>query len=76
MRPGTEYLRENNMLSQTKLILTPSSAGPMPAPLPHRKPRYEAMAPWGITVSADQVSPRSDLAEDFDAMIAAALDAA
>lgn len=43
--------------------------------LVHRKPRYEAMAPWGISVSADQVAKITS-PEDFDKMIAAALDAA
>ena len=43
--------------------------------LAHRKPRYEAMAPWGVTVTADQVTSVQD-AEGFDGMIARALDAA
>ncbi|WP_050525591.1 ATPase [Pseudorhodobacter aquimaris] len=41
--------------------------------LDHRRPRYRAMADWGITVTADEVaSVRS--AADFDALIATALD--
>ncbi len=43
--------------------------------LAHRKPRYEAMAPWGVTVSAGQVANVAS-AQDFDMMIAAAIDAA
>jgi hypothetical protein len=40
--------------------------------LAHRQPRYQAMARWGITVTADQVAAlRSP--EDFDALISACL---
>ncbi|MEP1519552.1 ATPase [Ascidiaceihabitans sp.] len=42
--------------------------------LAHRQPRYEAMARWGVTVTADDVYALKS-AEDFDAMIEAALDA-
>ncbi len=42
--------------------------------LAHRKPRYEAMAPWGVTVSADAVAAVNS-AEDFEGLISAALDA-
>ena len=50
-----EYLSENN--------ISPDDVDPnafirwtYARALAHRKPRYEAMAPWGITVSADQVA--------------------
>lgn len=41
--------------------------------LAHRKPRYEAMAKWGITVSADEVGQLRS-AEDFDHLVATALE--
>lgn len=40
--------------------------------LAHRQPRYEAMAPWGITVTADEVAAVRTAA-DFDALVTAAL---
>ena len=42
--------------------------------LAHRKPRYEAMAKWGVSVTADQVS-RVSSAEEFDTLVAEALKA-
>lgn len=41
--------------------------------LDHRQPRYGAMAKWGVTVTADEVSAVRSPA-DFEALIAAALD--
>ncbi|KZY29736.1 ATPase [Roseovarius sp. HI0049] len=41
--------------------------------LAHRKPRYEAMAKWGITVSADEVA-RLRTAGDFEQLVATALE--
>ena len=41
--------------------------------LAHRKPRYEAMAKWGITVSADEVA-RLRTAGDFEQLVAIALE--
>ena len=41
--------------------------------LAHRKPRYEAMAKWGITVSADEMA-RLRTAGDFDQLVATALE--
>lgn len=41
--------------------------------LDHRQPRYAAMAGWGVTVTAEEVS-RVQNAAGFDALIAAALD--
>ena len=40
--------------------------------LAHRQPRYEAMVPWGVSVTADEVAQLRDAA-DFDRLIAAAL---
>ena len=41
--------------------------------LEHRQPRYEAMARWGVTLSADEVSSLKGEA-DFNALIATALE--
>jgi hypothetical protein len=41
--------------------------------LAHRQPRYEAMARWGVTVSADQVAALT-CEEDFVDLIAKAID--
>lgn len=41
--------------------------------LAHRQPRYEAMAPWGVTVTAEEVT-QVNTARDFEALIAAALE--
>ena len=41
--------------------------------LEHRQPRYEAMATWGVTVTADEVTQVRSAA-DVDALIAAALE--
>ena len=41
--------------------------------LNHRQPRYEAMARWGVTVSADEVAMVRN-PEDFDDLIARAID--
>ncbi len=43
--------------------------------LAHRKPRYDAMAAWGVSVTASQVAEVTS-AGDFDAMIATAIEAA
>ncbi|SPH21316.1 hypothetical protein ASD8599_02068 [Ascidiaceihabitans donghaensis] len=68
-----EYLNENNVSADdvdpdTFIRWTYARA------LAHRQPRYEAMARWGVTVTADDVYALKS-AEDFDAMIEAALDA-
>ncbi|MEP3917671.1 ATPase [Ascidiaceihabitans sp.] len=68
-----EYLNENNASADdvdpdTFIRWTYARA------LAHRQPRYEAMASWGVTVTADDVYALKS-AEDFDAMIEAALDA-
>jgi len=41
--------------------------------LAHRQPRYEAMAKWGVRVSADEVAQATDAAR-FEALIAAAIE--
>lgn len=41
--------------------------------LAHRQPRYEAMADWGVTISADEVASVAT-ADDFDDVIASALE--
>ncbi len=41
--------------------------------LAHRQPRYAAMARWGVTVTAEEVAAVRS-AEDFDALMASALD--
>ena len=41
--------------------------------LDHRQPRYEAMARWGVTVTADEVAALRSAA-DFDDLIARAID--
>ncbi len=41
--------------------------------LAHRQPRYAAMARWGVTITAEEVSAVQSAA-DFDALIARALD--
>ena len=41
--------------------------------LEHRQPRYEAMATWGVTVTADEVAQVRS-ATDVDSLIAAALE--
>ncbi|WP_238371403.1 ATPase [Heliomarina baculiformis] len=42
--------------------------------LAHRQPRYEVMAKWGVTVTADQVS-QVKTEQDFENLIAAAIEA-
>ena len=41
--------------------------------LAHRQPRYDAMADWGVTLTADEVSG-VDTAEQFEALVATALE--
>ncbi|HKL65743.1 MAG TPA: ATPase [Roseovarius sp.] len=41
--------------------------------LAHRQPRYEAMAKWGVRISADEVAQATDAAR-FDALIATAIE--
>ncbi|TMM54504.1 ATPase [Sulfitobacter sabulilitoris] len=73
LRVWKEYLIENNCVEadvdpDAFIRWTYAQA------LAHRKPRYEAMARWGVTVTADQVSAlRSP--QDFDDLIANAVSA-
>ena len=69
-----EYLSENNM-SEADVDPDTFIRWTYARALSHRQPRYEAMARWGITVTADQAYALRT-AEDFDAMIAGALPAA
>lgn len=69
-----EYLSENNC-SGDEVDPNAFIRWTYARALAHRKPRYEAMAPWGVTVGADQVAAITS-PEDFDAMMSAALDAA
>ncbi|WP_101068754.1 ATPase [Roseovarius salinarum] len=43
--------------------------------LAHRQPRYEAMAKWGVTVTADEIAEVTDAARFVD-LVAAAIDRA
>lgn len=43
--------------------------------LAHRQPRYEAMARWGVTVTAEEVGAVAST-QDFDALMARAIDRA
>lgn len=66
-----EYLNQNNCLEDEVdpddfIRFTYARA------LAHRQPRYEAMARWGITVTADQVANLTD-PQGFDDLIASKL---
>ncbi|QIE44393.1 ATPase [Pseudohalocynthiibacter aestuariivivens] len=66
------YLKENNMLPtdvdpDTFIRWTYARA------LAHRAPRYDAMAPWGLTLEASDVAQVKDT-DDFDALIMRALE--
>ena len=68
-----EYLREKNAAPEDVdpdafIRWTYSKA------LAHRQPRYEAMAKWGITVTADQVS-HVKTEQDFENLIAESIEA-
>ncbi len=72
-RKWQEYLSQNNVLEgevdpDAFVRWTYAQA------LDHRQPRYAAMARWGVTVKAADVA-RITSADDFDRMIAAALEA-
>lgn len=65
------YLSDNNCLEEdvdpnTFIRWTYSQA------LAHRQPRYEAMARWGVTVTADQIASVEDV-QDFDTLITNAI---
>ncbi|SLN10436.1 hypothetical protein ROG8370_00161 [Roseovarius gaetbuli] len=67
-----EYLSENNIEADE---VDPDSfiRWTYARALAHRQPRYEAMAPWGVTVSDDEVATVKTPA-DFDHLIATALE--
>ncbi|MCR9112558.1 MAG: ATPase [Rhodobacteraceae bacterium] len=69
-----EYLRKNNCMEDD---VDPDSfiRWTYARALAHREPRYEAMAPWGITVSADAVAAVRTAA-DFDDLVTNALERA
>ena len=70
----TEYLCKNNCMEDD---VHPDSfiRWTYARALAHREPRYEAMAPWGITVSADAVGAVRTAA-DFDDLVTNALERA
>lgn len=67
-----EYLRENECAEHD---VDPDSfiRWAYARALAHRQPRYEAMAKWGVTVTADEVHAVAS-AENFDTLVAAALE--
>lgn len=67
-----EYLRENN-LQEGEVDPDNFIRWTYARALAHRQPRYEAMAKWGVTVTADEVANVSS-ASQFDDLIAIALE--
>lgn len=67
-----EYLNETNCLEDE---VDPNSfiRWTYTRALAHRQPRYEAMAKWGVTVTADEVALVTS-ASEFESLIASALD--
>lgn len=67
-----EYLSENNVEADK---VDPDSfiRWTYARALAHRQPRYEAMAKWGVTVTADEIAAVHN-AEDFTDLIATALE--
>jgi len=68
----TEYLSENNC-SEGDVDPDAFIRRTYARALAHRAPRYEAMAKWGVSVSADEVA-RVTTAADFDDLVAEAID--
>ncbi len=66
-----EYLSENNV-SEGDVDPDAFIRFTYARALAHRQPRYEAMAKWGITVTADEVAALKTDA-DFDALVAGKL---
>ena len=66
-----EYLRENNVQADE---VDPDAfiRWTYARALAHRQPRYEAMARWGVTITADEVAATLDT-DAFETLIAAAL---
>ncbi|AXI54716.1 ATPase [Sulfitobacter sp. JL08] len=71
-RVWAEYLSKNNLQEDD---VDPDSfiRWTYAKALEHRQPRYEAMADWGVTVTADEVASVKTTT-DFDDVIAAALE--
>ncbi len=69
-----EYLSENNVSEES---VDPDSLirWTYARALAHRAPRYEAMAKWGVTVTADEVAAVTDV-NAFESLIAQALERA
>jgi len=68
----TEYLSENNC-SEGDVDPDAFIRRTYARALAHRAPRYEAMAKWGVSVSADEVA-RVTTAADFEDLVAEAID--
>ncbi|WP_210876966.1 ATPase [Roseovarius autotrophicus] len=71
-RVWDEYLRKNN-LSEAEVDPDDFIRWTYAQALSHRQPRYEAMAKWGVRVSADEVAAATDAAR-FETLIATAID--
>ncbi len=69
----TEYLNENS-ISELEVDPDDFVRWTYARALNHRQPRYEAMAQWGVTVTADQISALNEEA-DFVDLIAETLPA-
>ena len=68
----SEYLREING-SENEVDPDAFIRWTYARALAHRQPRYEAMAKWGVTVTADEIAGLTTPG-DFDQLIAAAVD--
>lgn len=71
-RVWEEYLRKNNVM-EAEVDPDAFIRWTYAQALAHRQPRYEAMAKWGIRVSADEVARATDAAS-FETLIATAID--
>lgn len=72
MSAWDEYLSENNV-SEDKVDPDSFIRWTYAKALAHRAPRYEAMAPWGVTVTADDVAKITNTGA-FETLIAQALE--
>lgn len=68
----SEYLRKNNC-KEADVNPDDFIRWTYARALAHRTPRYEAMAKWGLAVTADEVAAVAS-ATDFEALVARALD--
>ena len=66
------YLKENNCV-ESQVDPDAFVRWTYAQALAHRQPRYEAMARWGVTIDADDVSRTTDAA-GFEALIASAIE--